>query len=226
MNNVDISTLLASSIHESKNRISTMLYQLQHVKEGFQGPESGMQNIEKIEESLKQLNDEWVEYLYLYRLASDGYELHPDMWQLEEFLDDQVFALAPSAVAKGLTLDYKCDPELVGVFDERLMTSVISTAVYNALRYAKKNILLSAIRQENYLMLAVEDDGPGFAEQHKEEEEALDERLPFQSTNTGLGLYFAELSAKAHSLGENTGFIEKKRSPGLGGAQLLIFIPQ
>ena len=100
------------------------------------------------------------------------------------------------------------------------MTAVVSTAVYNALRYAKTDIKLTAALQDNFLVLAIEDDGKGFNQSPDKEDELL-----FQS-NTGLGLYFAELSASAHRVDEQHGFIKKETSAILGGARLAIFIPQ
>lgn len=220
MEKVDISTILASAIHESKNQVGTLLYQLQTVKESLGEKAPQNKKIIQIEESLKKLNDEWVEYLYLYRLASDGYELHPDTFLMEEFLDDQVFALSPSANAKQLELSFACETGLTGSFDERLMTAVVSTGVYNAFRYAKKSILLTAQKEDQYLILTVEDDGPGF---HQEEEHHTDVLL---ADNTGLGLYFAELSANAHGTDTLPGYTRKGQSGKLGGACLSIHIPQ
>lgn len=221
MKKMNISTILASAIHESKNQVGTLLYQLQGLKDTIDNKESSRSKIVSIEESLKRLNDEWVEYLYLYRLASDGYELHVDTVSIDEFLDDQVFALQPSAHAKNLDLEYVCDPSLTGIFDERLMTAVVGTAVYNALRFAKSKILIQAQRKEGFLVLSIEDDGEGFnASINKDHSEE------FIEANTGLGLYFAELSAEAHAYDDMAGSIKKETSPSLGGASLTVYLPQ
>ena len=219
MEKMDISTILASAIHESKNHIGSLLYQLETLKRQSLNAEA-TESLRKIEEGMKQLNDEWVEYLYLYRLASDGYQVHYDCFSLDEFLDDQVFALTPSASAKQLSLSYNVDPELTAVFDERLMTAVVSTAVYNALRFAKSSIEINAELKEEQLMISIEDDGPGYNDKDIEKDEML-----FDS-NTGLGLYFAELSANAHKVEDKQGYIEKLKSNKLGGAKLLISLPQ
>ena len=221
MQKIDISTILASAIHESKNQVGTLLYQLQGLKDSTSKNDSNQKRIVLIEESLKKLNDEWVEYLYLYRLASDGYDLHVDTFLLDEFLDDQVFALQPSAIAKNLELEYSCDSHLTGVFDERLMTAVVSTAVYNALRFAKSKILISARKENDFIIIAIEDDGEGFKITEEQPEE-----FQFLEGNTGLGLYFAELSATAHIANDIRGSIKKESSPTLGGACLTVYLPQ
>ncbi|RBP84537.1 sensor histidine kinase [Marinomonas rhizomae] len=221
MEKIDISTILASAIHESKNQVGTLLYQLQGLKDSTGKNDLSLKRIVLIEESLKKLNDEWVEYLYLYRLASDGYDLHVDTFLLDEFLDDQVFALQPSANAKSLELEYNCDEHLTGIFDERLMTAVVSTAVYNALRFAKSKIHINAKMENNFLIISIEDDGEGFKQIDTEDQ--FDE---FPEGNTGLGLYFAELSATAHVISDIRGFIKKESSNVLGGASLTVYLPQ
>lgn len=219
MQKLDITTILASAIHESKNQLGTILYQLELLKRLELGKE-GKRALVKVEEGMKQLNDEWVEYLYLYRLASDGYDINYDSHVLDEFLDDQVFALKPSALAKDLALSYSVEDSLIAVFDERLMTAVVSTAVYNALRFAKSKIEINAVIDDSYLIISVEDDGKGFNASKDTEDELL------FTTNTGLGLYFAELSAEAHTVEDRKGIIKKQQSESLGGAKLSIYIPQ
>jgi len=219
VNKVDISVILASSIHESKNAVGNLMYQLQTLKSELEVPLEQVEKINNIEEGLKQLNDEWVEYLYLFKLASDGYDLQTETWQVNEFLDDQVFVLSQSASAKNLILDYQCDESLLANFDERLLTSVISTAVYNALRFANNKITLRAELRNDFLVFLIDDDGPGFSDAEDEEQE-------FLQNNTGLGLYFAELSAQAHTNKGNQGYIEKSESTILNGACLSIYIPQ
>ncbi|SBS34574.1 Sensor protein CpxA [Marinomonas spartinae] len=217
MKKMDISTILASAIHESKNQVGTLLYQLQGLKESIPESDSKNKKITVIEESLKKLNDEWVEYLYLYKLASDGYQLHVDTFSIDEFLDDQVFALLGSANAKNLKLTYACPENLMGVFDERLMTAVVGTAVYNALRFARSSIEINAAIEDDYLVIGIDDDGDGF--DNNEEEDLVE-------SNTGLGLYFAQLSANAHISKGKSGFLKKESSPRLKGARLAIYLPQ
>ncbi|GAB3475314.1 sensor histidine kinase [Marinomonas epiphytica] len=218
MQQLDISTILASAIHESKNQVGTLLYKLQTLKEDLSAETQHHDKVIVIEESLKKLNDEWVEYLYLYKLASEGYELHLDQFLMEEFLDDQVFALASSAQAHKLELDFQCPDQLLGTFDERLLTAVVSTAVYNAMRFAQQKILIRAELQTPYLVISIEDDGEGFKADELSEE--------LNNSNTGLGLYFSELSAKAHSKKGVEGYIAKEKSDMLGGAKLAIYLPQ
>ncbi len=218
MNEVDISTILASAIHESKNRIGTLLYHTHSIKNHKEMNTDVDKTIDTIEESLKQLNDEWVEYLYLYNLSTNVYNLLYDSISVSEFLDDQVFALEGSATSKGLSLSFKCDDDLVAVFDERLITSAVTTSIYNAFRFAKKDIILTASIKKEFLVITIEDDGSGFL--CKENDEL------FATKNTGLGLYFCELSAKSHAMKETHGYITKEKSSLLGGACLKIFLPQ
>lgn len=219
MQKIDISNLLASLIHESKHSLGTIMYRLESFKESFKGSKSQLEKILHIESELQHLNDQWVEHLYLYKLASDGYDIQYDTWSVNEFLDDQAFMLQPSAEDKRLSLSYQCPDDLVAIYDERLLTSVVSTGFYNALRYAKKQILFKAERLGDFLVISVEDDGPGF-------DSDPEEKFPADEEHTSLGLYFAELCAQAHNSNTCNGYIEKSTSEELGGASLKIFLPQ
>ncbi len=162
MNKIDISILLASLIHESKNSVGNLMFQLQSFKTSLTNTNNDLSEITHIEGELKRLNDQWVEYLYLYKLASNGYDLQCETWQVNDFLDDQVFALNQSAIDKSITLQYECEQELLATFDEKILTSVISTGFYNALRFAKSSIVFKGETKGDFILLSIEDDGPGF----------------------------------------------------------------
>ncbi|MCZ2720476.1 HAMP domain-containing sensor histidine kinase [Marinomonas sp. 15G1-11] len=218
MNELDISTILASAIHESKNRIGTLLYHTHTIKNHKEMDTDIDQTVDTIENILKQLNDEWVEYLYLYKLSTNGYNIQYETLNVSEFLDDQVFVLSSTAISKNLTLDFRCKDGLFATFDERLITSAISTTIYNSFRFAKKTITITAEMHENFLVFSIEDDGPGF------ENDEHDDFL--FSQNTGLGLYFCDLSAQSHIINDTSGYITKGKSDLLNGACLKIFLPQ
>lgn len=220
MNKIDIGTILASLIHESKNTVGHLMHLTQTIKSDFSGSSAELEQIENIESGLKRLNDGWVEYLYLYKLASDGYDIQCETYQVDEFLDDQVFTLEQAAKEKNIALNFDCQEGLLATYDERLLTSVVSTGFYNSLRFAKADILFKAEVANNFLVISIEDDGCGFNDGVTGEDEVL------KSHNTSLGLYFAELCANAHSSHGQSGYIEKSSSETLGGASLKIYLPQ
>lgn len=218
MNKLDMGVLLASLIHESKNTVGHLMYQTQTMKNAFSLPADMYEQLDNIEGDLKRLNDCWVEYLYLYKLASDGYDIQCETYSVADFLDEQVFVLRQTAKEKDIELSFDCAADLIGVFDERLLISVISTGFYNALRFANKHILLRGERQNQFLVISIEDDGCGFAGDTEEDSTLVE-------YNTSLGLHFAELAAQAHTNNQQQGYIEKSVSVTLGGASLKIYLP-
>ncbi|TBR38144.1 HAMP domain-containing histidine kinase [Marinomonas agarivorans] len=229
MNKLDIGTLLASLIHESKNTVGHLMFQTQTAKSNFPPSDTMYEQLDNIESDLKRLNDCWVEYLYLYKLASNGYDIQCDTYAVDDFLDEQVFVLKPSAKEHKIGLTFICDANLIGIFDERLLISVISTGFYNALRFAHKQIIFKAEKVDHFLVISIEDDGCGFDNTEDDGcgfDNTEDEGSVLTEYNTSLGLHFAELTAKAHSNNKQHGYIEKASSETLGGASLKIYLPQ
>jgi len=106
-----------------------------------------------------------------------------------------------------------------------MLKNVIQTALFNATRYANGIIMLSAWKRGSGVVIAIEDDGPGFPPELENKRGEEIEHGNVQEQNTGLGLWFAQMIAQLHRNKEEKGFIELKRSTKFGGASLQIFIP-
>lgn len=96
--------------------------------------------------------------------------------------------------------------------DARLVKLALDAAIHNAFRFATSEITLSVQRRESYLVLCVEDDGPGLgtADAHP--------------SSTGLGTDLCRQVAQAHVSGERVGRIELT-SGARGGARFELWLP-
>lgn len=96
--------------------------------------------------------------------------------------------------------------------DARLVKLALDAAIHNAYRFAKSQITLSARLDGGYLVLCVEDDGPGLAEPNADH------------ASTGLGTALCQQVAQAHTSGTRVGRAELK--PGLSqGALFELWLP-
>jgi signal transduction histidine kinase len=105
-------------------------------------------------------------------------------------------------------------------YDENLVRLSLMDAVYNALRYAKSKIEITAQETDNYLEFLVHDDGPGFPP------EMLGEPSSIQTVNcdgTGLGLHLASHIASLHKSTNQIGSIELSNN---NGAVFCLRLPQ
>ena len=119
--------------------------------------------------------------------------------------------------AKACDIQIEADENLTAVFDAKLMSSVVSTLVDNAVKYSGEpvRILLKAIRKSDKLFISVSDNGIGIAPEHQRHVFGKFYRVPHGDVHEvkgyGIGLYFAKTIVERHG-----GRISLTSTPGEG----------
>lgn len=119
--------------------------------------------------------------------------------------------------AKACDIQIEADDNLTAVFDAKLMSSVVSTLVDNAVKYSGESvrILLKAIRKSDKLFISVSDNGIGIAQEHQRHVFEKFYRVPHGDVHEvkgyGIGLYFAKTIVERHG-----GRISLTSTPGEG----------
>ncbi len=118
---------------------------------------------------------------------------------------------------KACDIQIEADENLTAVFDAKLMSSVVSTLVDNAVKYSGEpvRILLKAIRKSDKLFISVSDNGIGIAPEHQRHVFEKFYRVPHGDVHEvkgyGIGLYFAKTIVERHG-----GRISLTSTPGNG----------
>ena len=99
-------------------------------------------------------------------------------------------------------------------FDMRLVRLALDAALHNACRYARAVVTLDAVQRDGYLVLSVEDDGPGLAATAGAGD----------AWSTGLGTELCRSVARAHRSGERVGSVALFDRPQ-GGARFELVLP-
>lgn len=105
---------------------------------------------------------------------------------------------------KNCDIQIEADDNLTAVFDVKLMSSVVSTLVDNAVKYSGESvrILLKAIRTSDKLFISVSDNGTGIAPEHQRHVFEKFYRVPHGDVHEvkgyGIGLYFAKTIVERH----------------------------
>lgn len=116
-----------------------------------------------------------------------------------------------------IQIEIEADDNLTAVFDVKLMSSVVSTLVDNAVKYSGESvrILLKAIRTSDKLFISVSDNGTGIAPEHQRHVFEKFYRVPHGDVHEvkgyGIGLYFAKTIVERHG-----GQISLNSTPGEG----------
>lgn len=119
--------------------------------------------------------------------------------------------------AKACDIQIEADDNLTAIFDAKLMSSVVSTLVDNAVKYSGESvrILLKAIRKSDKLFISVSDNGIGIAQEHQRHVFEKFYRVPHGDVHEvkgyGIGLYFAKTIVERHG-----GRISLTSTPGNG----------
>lgn len=119
--------------------------------------------------------------------------------------------------AKACDIQIEADDNLTAVFDAKLMSSVVSTLVDNAVKYSGESvrIQLRAIRKSDKLFISVSDNGIGIAQEHQRHVFEKFYRVPHGDVHDvkgyGIGLYFAKTIVERHG-----GRISLNSTPGEG----------
>jgi K+-sensing histidine kinase KdpD len=222
---IDFSVVLASSIHEIKNSLGSVLHTLDQLQSsaGLTPEQHDLLTRALGQSSL--MNAELIQLLCLYRLHNNQYTPNIDQHEVLDFLQEQQVRFEAVAKNKSLHIECQADSNLTGFFDRQLVSTAISTAIHNASRFAKTKILLSAYIKNTFLVIAIEDDGPGFPDAVLNEQVAPREEIDLTAGNTGLGLYFSNLVCGQHINKNHKGYLLLDSSPALSGARVQLFLP-
>jgi signal transduction histidine kinase len=148
-----------------------------------------------------------------------------DECYLEDLFDDLVAMNENYILHKNMQLDLDFDSELAWYLDRDLINILLNDILINAMRYGKKTIAVKAKRQDGFLTIQVEDDGPGYPESMLKINTENMQDFDLGAGRTGLGLFFARLIAEAHSEDGKVGTIHLENNGRLGGSVFTLSLP-
>lgn len=222
---IDFSTVFASNIHDIKNLLFNLLGTLDQAILASGGG-ADAQWMSQLRFNGQRINDKLVQLLAIYRIDAARYDLDIEYRSVLEFVQDQLAETRPLAEARGITLEADIAQDIDWVFDRDLVGGAISSALHNALSYARRRIRLSARLGENgFLVFAVSDDGNGYPQEMLVPNGAESGQIDFKSGRTGLGTLFCATVAAAHRNKAVPGRIRLGNGGPLGGANFELWLP-
>lgn len=196
---LDMATVLASTVHDAKNSLGLISNQLDDVMTELKGtnPEHARQ-LKRILLESNRINSALTHMLGVYKV--DNQLLHPalDEVLVMEVLEDAASRYAGSLKQQNIQVDIQCeDEDMVWIMDEALINNVLTNIMTNAIRYTRDWIGLIAFEENGQLCICIDDNGDGYPD-------ALlnclapDASLKVKTSSTGLGVYFAHRIAELH----------------------------
>lgn len=223
---LDFSLVLASSVHDMKNSITMLLGSLDDISQQCKpGHCQSHAKLVLMQHEGQRLTRHLVQLLTLYRLDTSQYFLNISENYLREIFEEIALENEPLLNTQGIKIEIDCDEDISGYFDKELIGSVINTIINNAYRYAKCTIKLSATQENGYLLLSIEDDGPGYPPHMLLPFCSENTPVNFSSGGTGLGLYFAHRVARFHQNCGKHGYTETSNTGISNGGRFSLYLP-
>ncbi len=224
-NSVDFSLLLASSVHDIKNSLGMLLSSLDETVESLEEENPDQKHRYSIlRGEASRINNALIHLLGIYRLQNDQLRLNLDEVFIRDFLEEQVTSQQLLFTVNNINIELDCDDNLVGFFDENLISGIVNNILVNCAKYTSDLIKVSASKQAGYLTISIADNGAGYPQQIIDNIGNEDRSINFDSGSTNLGLYFSSEIAKLHQCKGKTGYIELE-NPGDGGGCFSLYLP-
>lgn len=224
---LDITTVMASTVHDVKNSLGLITAQIEDVTASLAetDPEAA-HKLQRIILESNRINSGLSHMLGVFRI--DNNLLHPSLQEVLvlDVLEDAAGRYAGTMDNRHIRVEVICDDEeLTWVMDPDLINHVLTNILTNAIRYTHDWIGLRAFVADDRLCIAIDDNGDGFPSALLNCLEP-DASLSVKTSSTGLGIYFASRIAALHTdpASGAKGSIELINKPG-GGARFALWLP-
>lgn len=223
MLSIGFPAILASSVHDIKNSLTTLralIDQLEHI---HQDPKPS--EFKQLEFETNRMNNSLMQLLTLYKIDLSQLSLAIDEHSAADILEDVVAQQSTLLSLGNIQLITECHDDLFCYCDNALVSNALCTLVNNAQRYSKSKVQLSVTQEEGYVVFCIEDDGRGYPEYLISSDYKQLPQTDLANGNTGLGLFFTETIAQLHVQGQKRGFITTDNNSQFGGARFKLYLP-
>lgn len=223
---VDFKAVLASCVHDMKNGLCMMLQAIDTL--AMRLPADDQQSAEefaRLHYEAARLNGDLVHLLTLYRNDCNKLPLNIDEHYIDELVEELTQKNLLYLQMRKLTISRDLDPDLAWYFDRDMVMNLLNDVLVNAMRYCQARIHISARIENQRLVIAIADDGPGFPPSMLALSNHSSGPLALANGRTGLGLHLAGLIAKAHQRHGITGDIQLANGGPLGGSVFSLELP-
>ena len=199
--------LAALVIHDLKNALITLEAELDSLRH-----KSDRRLAAQAHARCAAMRGRFMTFLTLY--GSDGeLHAHADDESPQAFLSSIVKSVERTrAGATPLVSASPCAAApMFWYFDVRLVRMALDAALHNAMRFARRTVVLDAREDSGHLVFSVDDDGPGIGS------------VDLCRTSTGLGTTLSRAVAHAHATAGRSGDVRLFNRPD-GGARFELWL--
>ncbi len=223
---LDFSNILASSVHDMKNSISMLINTLDEVTDALQpSDENSATKLTKLKYESKRLNNHLVQMLALYKINHSQYFVNIEEHNLDDFIRETTLNHKELLLQNNISLECIVPDNLNWFFDQSLVIGTINNVVNNAYKYARSKVRISVSQENNWLLIVIADDGPGYPQEMLTNYDQQQTGISFETGSTGLGLYFSHQVATLHTHRHKNGHIQLDNNGIENGGRFSLYLP-
>ncbi len=213
---LDENKLMASSLsHDIRTPIACLRFGLEAAQD-CTTEEKRLEYLARMENDLDQMESMLKSYLAFATLEQKANQLTFNDSDLQTYILTLIHQIAPKVEQQGLRISHRVEKGIICA-DLHWLARAIVNLLSNACDFAESEIIIGAASTNEYVIINVEDDGPGISEQnwHKVFSPFFQEQTHRNrdGESYGLGLAIAAKVADWHH-----GTIQVSKSKQLGGA--------
>lgn len=189
--------------HDLNNGLAVALSNMSYLSQVLTVTDDQGEALASTLRALKRMSGLVANFVDIARFEDEALKPRPGVVRVRELLLEVMAVHAPS-IGREVRHTVKCDPELLGNFDEALIARVLHNLVGNAARYCHAGGLIRVNAtaepqvedQPATLEIAVENTGPHIAPHLADK--LFGKYALGKGGQRGLGLYFCRLACEAH----------------------------
>ncbi len=191
----DYETFLDSICHDIKNPLTSLLLTVDLLNNwASENPKEFKPLLKNIINGVKRLED-IIKNLTESRHDGHKYKAVAELINLENIIEDVRFALLESIKESGATIRSELNVSEI-FFSRRKLKSIVYNLVNNAIKFKspgrKPKILIKTSREDNYILLSIQDNGIGIDATKQEHIFSKYYRINDDIQGSGVGLYLVK----------------------------------
>ena len=222
---LDFSTILATSIHDMKNSLFMLMQSLEGLDLADNLTAHQHQSVADLHYQTSRINGTLMQLLALYRDEKKQLPVFIEENSVNDLMQDIVERHRLYFQSRHIDVSLMVDKDLYAYFDLDLIKYLISDIFINALRHTKNSVVVSVVQTPPYLVFKVEDDGNGYPQHMLDVNHGASNSFNANKGRSGLGLLFAKKIAEQHITTQHKGYISLENKPNNRGSIFTLHIP-
>ena len=187
---------LQNASHELKTPLMSIQGYAEGIKDGVIEGEELYESLDIIIDESQRLKRLVEQIIYLTQLENVEEVFQFQKVYISEIVESSIKSVNSLAMDRGIEIKFEFEENRLGAYDVEKMKRVFINLIGNAIRYAKKSILVLVKNEGEDIIIEIIDDGQGF--KSGEDKRIFERFYKGNEGGSGIGLAITEAIVKGH----------------------------